>query len=224
LKIKKTIALLPARGGSKRIPNKNIKDFDGIPLIVHSINYARLHSDIIDDIYVSTDNQEIKDIAIKNGAKVIDRPKNISGDFEPMITTIQHLLTVVDGVETIILLQPTNPLRPKALLKKAYNTFMKSGCDSLITVSKTDKKLGKIIDDKYVPYTYKMGQRSQDIEPLYFENGLLYIILSSLVLENKILGNNNTPLVVDHPYASVDIDIEEDFNFAEYIIKNYPDE
>ena len=177
MKIKKTIALLPARGGSKRIPNKNIKDFDGLPLIVHSINYARLHSDIIDDIYVSTDNQEIKDIAIKNGAKVIDRPKNISGDFEPMITTIQHLLTVVDGVETIILLQPTSPLRPKTLLKKAYNTFMKSGCDSLITVSKTDKKLGKIIDDKYVPYTYKMGQRSQDIEPLYFENGLLYIIL-----------------------------------------------
>ena len=70
----------------------------------------------------------------------------------------------------------------------------------------------------------KWGQRSQDIEPLYFENGLLYIILSSLILENKILGNNNTPFVVDHPYASVDIDVEEDFNFAEYIIKNYPDE
>ena len=75
----KTIAIIPARGGSKRLPNKNIKLLGGVPLLVHSINYAKQH-DFIDTIYVSTNDVDIKKVALEYGALVIDRPQELSGD------------------------------------------------------------------------------------------------------------------------------------------------
>jgi len=93
-----------------------------------------------------------------------------------------------------------------------------------MTVSRNKDKLGKIIDDKFVPFNYKMGQRSQNLEPLYVENGLIYIAKTALILEEKILGENNYPFIVDHPYAKVDIDTIEDLKFAEFILENCPSE
>jgi N-acylneuraminate cytidylyltransferase len=69
-----------------------------------------------------------------------------------------------------------------------------------------------------------MGQRSQDLEPLYFENGLIYIIKSSLIMEDKLLGDKNSAFIVDHPYAKIDIDTFEDLQYAEFILKNHPNE
>jgi len=217
MKSRKTIAILPARGGSKRIPYKNIKELGGIPLIVHSINYAKLNSNIIDDIYVSTDDIKIKKIAIANGVKVIDRPDNISGDNEPTITAIQHLLEVVEDIDDIILLQPTNPFRPKTLLQEAYKLFSELKLNSLFTVTKDEKKLGKIENNIYKPFNYKIGQRSQDLEPLFFEDGLLYIITSETIKQGFIISDNAYPLVVNHTFSKVDIDTNEDFEYAEYI-------
>ena len=221
MKSKKTIAVLPARGGSKRIPNKNIKELGGLPLIVHSINYAKLHSTIIDEIYVSTDNNAIKEIAMANGAKVIDRPDNISGDQEPTITAIQHLLDVIEDVDNVILLQPTNPLRPKSLLKDAYNLFSELKLNSLFTVTRDEKKLGKIENNTYQPFNYKIGQRSQDLEPLFFEDGLLYITSSETIKQGYIISDNAYPLVVNHAYSKIDIDTYEDFEYAEYIYNKF---
>ena len=115
----KNIAIIPARGGSKRIPEKNIKLFAGLPLLAHSILYAQQNETLIDEIYVSTDIVEIKKIAIQYGAKVIDRPEHLSGDLEPTITALKHVLESIDcsDVESVVLLQPTNPLRPPNLLK-----------------------------------------------------------------------------------------------------------
>ena len=87
----RTIAIIPARGGSKRLPNKNIKMLNGIPLIAHSINYARANSNIIDEVYVTTDNDAIKKVALNYGAKVIDRPKELSGDLEPTISVLDKI-------------------------------------------------------------------------------------------------------------------------------------
>ena len=120
----KTIAIIPARGGSKRLPNKNILLLGEYPLLVHSILFAQSNSDIIDEIYVSTDDAKIKEIALQFGAKVIDRPEAISGDLEPTITAVKHVLqSINDEVENVILLQPTNPLRPKNLLKECFDKF-----------------------------------------------------------------------------------------------------
>ena len=217
----KNIAIIPARGGSKRIPEKNIKLFAGLPLLAHSILYAQQNETLIDEIYVSTDIIEIKKIAIHYGAKVIDRPEHLSGDLEPTITALKHVLESIDcsDVESVVLLQPTNPLRPQDLLKQAFEIYNNSNCDSLFTVSRNYQKFGKITANKYHPFNYTIGQRSQDLEPLYFENGLLYITKADLILKDIIISENAYPLEVDHVFAKVDIDTFEDLDYADFINK-----
>ena len=216
---KKTIVIIPARGGSKRLPGKNIKKLNGQPLIAHSIEFAKQHS-FIDEIYVSTDDTDIKKIALEFGAKVIDRPASISGDFEPTVTALQHVLEVIEmEVENIVLLQATNPLRPKLLLEEAFEIYDNSKLESLFTVSRDEHKLGKITANKFIPYNYKPGQRSQDLEPLYFENGLLYIAKANVIKKGVLIEENSFPMVVNHPFAKVDIDTQDDFEYAEFLLQ-----
>lgn len=217
----KTIAIIPARGGSKRLKDKNIKIFGDIPLIAHSILYAKKH-DFIDAIYVTSNDDAIKQIAKQYGAIVIDRPQSLSGDFEPTVSALKHVLTVIeDDVENVILLQATNPLRPDNLLNEAYALFEKKKIESLFTVSRNYNKFGKILNNKFIPFNYKVGQRSQDLEPLYNENGLLYIVKASIILNNEIITKQAYPFEVNHPFANVDIDIQEDFDYAVYLLKNW---
>lgn len=215
---KKNIVVIPARGGSKRLPNKNVRLLDGVPLIVRSITYAKLYSDFIDEIFVSTEDAEIKRIAIEEGVKVIDRPPELATDTSTTVSVLQHALTRVQDVENVILLQPTNPLRPRNLFPLAWEKYSRGSFDSLMTVSKLVEKLGKIQDEKFVPFNYTLGERSQDLEPFYRENGLLYISKASLISQGRILGDEHLPLVVDHPFASVDIDDEDDLEYAEYLL------
>jgi len=220
----KTIAIIPARGGSKRIPEKNIQLLGELPLLAHSIKYAKENSEIIDEVYVSTDNAEIKNIALQYGAKIINRPESISGDLEPTISALKHVLeTIKDKVDNVVLLQATNPLRPAGLLKEAFEKFQKENWDSLFTVSRNHQKFGKITDNKFLPFNYTIGQRSQDLEPLYFENGLLYITKASLILNDIIISENAFPFEVNHIFAHVDIDTPEDLDYAKYLHqKNNP--
>lgn len=218
----KTIAIIPARGGSKRLPNKNILFLGDYPLLVHSILYAQANSEIIDEIYVSTDDEKIKEIALQFGAKVIDRPKEISGDLEPTITTLQHVLqSISEEVENVVLLQPTNPLRPEHLLKECFKKFKETSLDSLFTVSQNHHKFGKIVASKFVPFNYEIGQRSQDLEPLFFENGLLYITKANSIINDKIITENAFPFEVNHIFANVDIDTKEDFDYANYLLNHF---
>ena len=144
----KTIAIIPARGNSKRLPNKNLLLLGGIPLLVHSILFAQRNPSIIDEIYVTTDNAAIKKISLQYGARVIERPATISGDFEPTVTAIQHVLDTISSAPVhVIVLQPTNPLRPESLLQDAFEAYGDSSCDSLFTVSRNHQKLGKIINN-----------------------------------------------------------------------------
>jgi CMP-N-acetylneuraminic acid synthetase len=214
----KNIAIIPARGGSKRLPGKNTMPLGGLPLIAHSIRQAKECPAIVDEVYVSTDDQNIKAVALAYGAKVVDRPAALSGDEAPTVTALKHVLeNINDEIGCVFLLQPTNPLRPKNLLAEAYELFEQHQAQSLMTVTRNHQKFGKIINGEFVPFNYKIGQRSQDLEPLYFENGLLYLIKPELIREEKILGAPNYAMIVNHPFASVDIDTQEDFNYAEYL-------
>ncbi len=217
----KTIAIIPARGGSKRLPNKNILLLDGIPLIAHSIMYAQKNINIIDAIFVSTDDGKIKEIALQFGAKVIDRPVELAGDSEPTVSALKHCLEVINDneIENVILLQPTNPLRPESLVEQAFETYQKNNYDSLFTVTENHQKLGKIVSNKFLPFNYEIGQRSQDLEPLFFENGLLYISKAKAILNDEIITKNAFPYVVNNSYANIDIDTQEDFDYAEYLLK-----
>lgn len=218
----KTLAIIPARGGSKRLPGKNLLNLGDIPLLMHSINYARANSDLIDRIIVSTDDKKIKKVAMDAGVEVIDRPSDLSSDTASSVSVLKHVIEILDeNFENIILMQPTNPLRPEGLLKNAIQKFRSGKYESLMTVSRSTSKLGKITNNKFVPFNYRMGQRSQDLEPLFYENGLLYVTKASLIVKSQILGENNFALVVDHPFARVDIDTGEDFEYAEFILRKY---
>lgn len=215
----KTIVIIPARGGSKRLPNKNILSLGGIPLIAHSILYAQNNSAIIDEIYVSTDDATIKKIALECGVQVIDRPEHLSGDLEPTASALKQVLESIEGkVENVILLQATNPLRPQSLLAAAFAVYEQGNYDSLFTVSRNHQKLGKIVENTFHPFNYTIGQRSQDLEPLFFENGLLYISKASLILQEIIISENAFPFEVNSIFANVDIDTQDDLEYAEYLL------
>lgn len=217
----KNIAIIPARGGSKRLPQKNTKLLANIPLLAHSILYAKQNSQIIDEIYVSTNDEEIKQIALQYGAKVIDRPESLSGDLEPTITALKHVLESIENdVDNVVLLQPTNPLRPENLLKEAFDCYLKGNHDSLFTVSRNHQKFGKINDGKFIPFNYEIGQRSQDLEPLFFENGLLYITKSEKIFNDIIISKDAFPFEINDTFAIVDIDTQEDFDYAQYLYNN----
>jgi len=214
----KTIAVIPARGGSKRLPDKNILLLGGIPLIAHSIIAARTSNAEIDEVFVSTDNAKIKEIALSYGAKVIERPDHLSGDFEPTVTALKHVVeTLPFTVENVLLLQPTNPLRPHNLIADSLHIFKESNADSLMTVTQNSQKFGKIKNNSFLPFNYTIGQRSQDLEPLYFENGLLYITKASLILQEKMMGEHPFPMIINHAFAHVDIDSQEDLEYATYL-------
>ena len=219
MKLKKNIVIIPARGGSKRLLDKNLKLLSDKPLIAYSIEYAKNNG--ISDIIVSTDDERIKLIAQKYGATVQARPKHLSTNTSPTIDTLKYVIDNIDvEYDNVILLQPTNPLRPKNLLADALKTFNEKNFDSLMTVTRNHQKFGKIVDNNFQPYNYKIGQRSQDLEPLYFENGLLYISKTSSIKQGKIVGNNNHPMIINHPFAHVDIDTQEEFDLAEYYVNN----
>ena len=210
-------ALIPARAQSKRFPGKNLTIFLDIPLIAHSIKYALAQKEI-DRVIVSTDCPDIKSIALKYGAEVIDRPKELATDLSPTIATMQHALEQIgDDIGYLVLLQPTNPLRPTKLFSEAIELMKKNNKKSLFTVSPLNKKIGHIEQSNFTPINYKPGMRSQDLKPSYYENGLLYITHRDLMQEGIIFDQNSFPMVVDHPFGQVDIDTPDDLRYAEFI-------
>lgn len=219
----KNIAIIPARGGSKRLPEKNIKLLNNKPLLVYTIDYAKSF-DFIDEIIVSTECADIKNVALNENVTVIDRPEHLATDFTPTIDVLQHVVNQMEDIsdnDNIILLQATNPLRPKHLLFEALTAMNNDAAkvDSLFTVSRNHHKLGKIKDHKFIPFNYKFGQRSQDMEPLYFENGLLYISKKHLIDKGILFNEESLPFFVEGHWGNIDIDDQNDFDYAEFWVK-----
>lgn len=219
--MKNYLVIIPARAGSQRLPGKNMRSLGSKPLVGHSMTYAQELG--FEHIVISSNDEKVLQYAEQvGGVKVIKRPDALAGNEEPVVTALQHAVNQLKKkFKVVILLQPTNPLRPKGLLKEAIATFEREDCDSLMTVSRNEHKLGTISNNCFTPYNYKMGQRSQDLEPLYYENGLLYIFKTELLNQGKLLGEKNYPLIVDHPFAEIDIDTEADFKKAELYLKYF---
>ena len=115
-------------------------------------------------------------------------------------------------------------MRPKNLFKDCLELLSKNPDQSVITVGKNKHKLGTINKEVYQPTSYSFGQRSQDLDSLFYENGLMYIIPLSIVKQDKLMTEKPTACVVKHPFSTVDIDDELDLKWAEFIAKNYNDE
>ena len=219
------IALIPARGGSKGIPKKNIKLFNGEPLINHSIKYAK-NCNLIDEIYVSTDDEEISLVSSKAGASVIKRPINISGDNATTESAIKHTLkSLSKKPDIIVLLQPTSPYRPKDSLREALNKFIKNNYDSLLSISPTHRFIWSI-DKKNnlkASYDFLKRPRRQDLkksEINFIENGSLYIFkYESFLLSENRLGGKIGYVEFDEEFSH-EIDTYYDFKFLEGLVKN----
>ena len=218
----KILIIIPARAGSKRIKGKNTRSFNGFPLIEHSISYAQSY--IGGDIIISTDDKQIGSIAEKYSVTIVWRDESLAQDQTPTTDVVKDVIERVEkSYDFVVLLQPTNPLRPKKMFKEAIKLLQEKKNDSLITVSLCEHKLGKIKQSAFKPNSYEFGQRSQDLEPLYYENGLLYLCSYELAKNGKLISENPTAMIIEHPFASVDIDTELDWKWAELISKEYND-
>jgi len=216
------LIIIPARAGSKRIKGKNTKPFNGIPLVEHSIRYAQ-HC-IGTDAVISTNDKQIELIAQQYNVPILWRDESLATAHTPTREVVKDVIAQTDKIyDYIVVLQPTNPLRPKKMFKEAFELLQEKQSDCLITVSLNQHKLGKIEHSTFKPFTYEFGQRSQDLEPLYYENGLLYLCSYDLAKNGKLISEKPTAMLIDHPYASVDIDTELDWKWAELISKEYHD-
>lgn len=213
--------VIPARGGSKRFPKKNVALLGGLPLIAHTILYA-LSNNLGAGVYVNTDDSEIARIAESFGATITNRPIELAGDLTPtadvLIQQIKYFEEKSIKCDAIILLQATNPFRPDVLLINAKNEFEKSGRNSLTCFSVLNKKYGTITQNRFNPENYHPGQRMQDIEPRYFENGLIYITRKEAILNGTIITEDTYPLIENGIECQIDIDEPSDLYFAEYLI------
>ncbi len=220
-----SLAFIPARGGSKRLPGKNIMSFGGKPLLYYSIAFARYNR--ISKIVVSTDDEEIASVAKFYSAEVLERPVDLSGDHVSTASAAKHCLEdqQIKGFypDIVVTLQPTNPLRPKELFSEAIKLW-DNDCDSVISATLNKRKYGTISEGYYNPSNYATGIRSQDLKPLYYENGLLYLSRPSIIVQEDIFGSKIKMLLTDELYSLVDIDTAFDFELGENLLKNYAQE
>lgn len=219
-----TIAFVPARGGSRRLPRKNIRLLNGRPLITHAIELAQA-VDGIDRCLVSTDDPEIAAIARAAGAEVVDRPAELSGDSSTTASAACHLLETMMAAggnpSVLVTLQPNCPLRTAALVTEALAMFDRYRPDTVVSISPAPAKHGTLRDGVYLP-GYRPGTRSQDLEPMYVENGLVYVSDAATVLAT---GDLFTPqlrgLICDGVLAHGDIDSEADFAVVELLFASH---
>jgi CMP-N,N'-diacetyllegionaminic acid synthase len=219
------LALIPARGGSKRLPRKNIRVLGDKPLIVWSIAVARDIPEIC-DILVSTDDSTIASICSSAGALVPWlRPAELATDTASSVDVVLHALdwyeTENGTVDGILLLQPTSPFRTPKTVLSGISLFKKNGRQSVLGVSPTHAHpiwTLKIDGEYLVPFLQEhgLGKRSQDLPAAYVVNGSFYLISpEELRINRAFVGLRTSPLIIESPQEALDIDTEWDWKVAE---------
>ncbi len=219
----KTLAMITARGGSKRIPRKNIKEFNGKPIIAYSIE-AALKSGAFDEVMVSTDDEEIADIARKYGASVpFMRSEKTANDFATTVDVIDEVISEYHSLgkdfDLFACIYPTAPFITADKLKEAVDKLSASDADSLIPVvrfSYPPQRAMEIHDGRLVfRQPENLSKRSQDLEPHYHDAGQFYVVKTESFLENKgIMVGQILPMELSELEVQ-DIDNEVDWKLAE---------
>jgi len=223
----KTVAFIPARGGSKGLPKKNIKEIAGKPLIAWSIEHA-LSATQVDDVFVSTDCEEIAAVATAYGAKVpFLRPPEISSDQasteSAMIHFCEYLQKERIHYDNFLLIQATSPVRAKGRFDDALTFFKKGEFDSLVAVAPSHRFFWKNPEKPQASYDAMNRPRRQDISPeeqSYVETGSFYITTMEGLgkYQNRLCGNIG--LYITPELESFEIDTQIDFDVCEAILKN----
>lgn len=219
------LAIIPARGGSKRLPRKNILDLCGKPLISWSIE-AALKSKYISKVVVSSDDEEILNISSNFGADIIKRPYELANDTATTFDAIKHTINNLEKYDYIVLLQPTSPLRNEKHIDEAIELLEEKQADAIVSVCEMDHSplwsntLPKDGNMRGFLREEILNKRSQDLEKYYRLNGAIYICKTDKLLENKsfFLKDNIFAYIMDRK-SSIDIDEEIDFLFAQRVIE-----
>jgi CMP-N-acetylneuraminic acid synthetase len=220
------LAIIPARGGSKRLPRKNVLNLNGKPLIVWSIE-AGLKSKYIDRVIVSSDDKEILDVSRDCGVDIIKRPNNLASDTATTFDAIKHTIKNVEKYDYVVLLQATSPLRNEKHIDGAIELLQSKHSNAVVSVCKMDHSplLSNILDDSLSMRNFLkdnvFNKRSQDLEKYYRLNGAIYICETDKLLkeESFFLKDNIFAFKMDRQ-NSIDIDEEIDFLMAQLKMKN----
>lgn len=230
---KSFIAIIPARGGSKRLPRKNVLNLGGKPLIAWSIE-AVLSCQIVDEVMVTTDDEEIATVATKFGANVpFLRPAVLASDTATSFDAIKHAVDFYKHelgreFDFVVLLQPTSPLRNAENIVEAIELLVKKNADAVISVCEVDHSPlwantlpSDLSLDKFLRDEVK-NARSQDLPKYYRLNGAIYICSTERLLEEKsfFISSNNFAYVMNKE-KSVDVDDLFDFKMAKCILSEY---
>ncbi len=219
-----TLAVIPARGGSKGVPRKNVRILGGRPLITYTIEDART-AVLVNRVVVSTDDIEIKEVSLRWGVEVVDRPAEIAGDKASSETALLHVLDVLEMKEgyvpdVIVFLQCTSPLRRPHDVDDAIRLFIDRKYDSVFSAMATHHFRWQQRGDVMARVNFPVVKRPmrQDMETEYVENGSIYVMTSRLLRETGLrlggrIGCHEMPLLY-----SLDMDTEQDLMMLEALI------
>ncbi|WP_313026058.1 acylneuraminate cytidylyltransferase family protein [Pseudomonas lopnurensis] len=222
---KRVVAIVPARGGSKGLPGKNIRSFCGKPLIIHAIDIAK-QSSYIDQVFVSTDSQEIMSVARSAGSEIHSRPDYLATDTALISSTIRHFISEHHGkFDYLVLLEATSPLRNRCQVDRCIEVLVRKKADSIATFSKSEPpptRLWKVVDGMAKPYLEWANPwlpRQQQEDAVYL-NGLVYAFNIETFIEQdseKVFFGNSCAVITEG--AAIDIDTLEDFELAEFLMR-----
>jgi CMP-N-acetylneuraminic acid synthetase len=225
--MKKVTAIITARGGSKGIPRKNVREVCGKPLIAYSIE-AALNCSIIDDCYVTTDDREIKDTATLWGAQVIDRPAELASDTALSSDAVAHALQFLQErrrfPDYFVLLQPTSPLRTANHLEECLNGFLQSGMKCAVSITEAEHHPWKMLlampqGIQPLQDHHSLESPRQLLPKAYRINGAIYSMSSEIFLKNKSFYIEPAFTYMMSQEDSLDIDSEIDLKILEMILR-----
>lgn len=222
------LGIIPARGGSKGVPKKNIRDLGGKPLIAYTIDVAKASK--LTSCIVSTDDEEIAQIARDCGGDVpFMRPENLATDSAKAIPVIQHALEEMERrnevtYDAVMMLQPTTPFKTSKDIDEAIDLLESSGADSVISVVDVQghhpARMKYLEGDRLVDPDFceaYENQPRQELRPMYLRNGAIYLTRRSVMMNNSFKGKDCRALVMENE-RSVNIDTVQDFEYAEFLL------
>ena len=215
------VGLIPARGGSKGIPRKNLAPLGGKPLVAWTIE-AAVGSEHVSRTVVSTDDPELADVARANGAEVLDRPAELAGDETPMRDVVAHALRELAPETALVLLQPTSPLRTSRHVDEAVERLLASGADAVVSVVEVPHRYGTAslmrLDGERLVRLDETSYGGRAEKPvLYARNGPAILALRAGRIGDDLYAGDLRPYVMDAA-DSVDVDEPFDLELAEFLL------
>lgn len=232
----KILAVIPARGGSKSVPRKNIAMLGGKPLIFYTIREAKKITQIT-NLIVSTDDPEIAQICKNFGAEVPEiRPKCLATDDAQTIDVVKHVLSFSEKqcglvYDSVLLLQPTSPLRKASHIARAIDMFSSTDCDSLVSIVGVGGyhpfRMKRLVDSflvNYIDQGFEDMRPRQNLPPVFIRNGAIYLVRRDVIMnQNQLVGSKCLGYEMSE-HESINIDSEIDLKIAEMLLKQQDSE